>query len=196
VFMGDFYQFPPVKGLPLWRCIEDNKEEEVLGKELWNRFADVIMLDQQMRQAEDLRFRELLQRAREGQLSDDDINLLNSKMLPADTAFPTHAMTCIVRTNRLRHNLNYHGLIQFARSRSQPVYIFPADHRRLPSVQNLDLKDILSQQDEGVNIPSQGLFLYTAGMPCMVLANINSMIGLVNGSRGTATGIIVDPDGK
>ena len=47
-----------------------------------------------------------------------------------------------------------------------------------------------------VKIPSQGLFLYTAGMPCMGLANVNSKLGLVNGSQGIATGVIIEPDGK
>jgi hypothetical protein len=105
-------------------------------------------------------------------------------------------MTCIVRTNALRHRLNHFSLIQFSRSRGQRIYIFPADHSRLPPAQNLALEDIFSQQDEGVSIPSQGLLLYTAEMPCMVLANMNSVLGLVNGSRGTAARIIVDADGK
>jgi hypothetical protein len=196
VFMGDFYQFPPVKGLPLWRQPRDKKEEEVQGKEIWNRFTDVIILDQQMRQAEDLPFRNLLQRARQARLSNDDINLLNSKCISADTSFPLHSLTCIVRTNYLRHCLNHVSLIQFARSRGQRIYIFPADHSRLPPAQNLALEDIFSQQDEGVSIPSQGLFLYTAEMPCMVLANISSVLGLVNGSRGTAARIIVDAESK
>jgi hypothetical protein len=63
-------------------------------------------------------------------------------------------------------------------------------------VQNLSLEDIFSQEDEGVKIPSQGLFVYTAGMPCMVLANENGKLGLVNGCRGIATGIVIEPDGK
>jgi len=194
VFMGDFYQFPPVKGLPLWQQPRDKKEEEVQGKEIWNRFTEVIILDQQMRQAEDLPFRNLLQRARQAQLSNDDINLLNSKCISADTSFPLHSLTCIVRTNSLRHRLNHFSFIQFARSRGQRIYIFPADHSRLPPTQNLALEDIFYQQDEGVSIPSQGLFLYTAEMPCIVLANISSVLGLVNGSRGTAARIIVDAD--
>jgi hypothetical protein len=175
VLMGDFYQFPPVKGLPLWRQPREKKEEEVQGKEIWNRFADIIILDEQMRQAEDKPFRNLLQRARQGQLTNDDIKVLNSKSISAKTSFELHSKTCIVTTNALRHRLNHLALIQFARSRGQHIYIFPGDHSRLPPAENLALEDILSQQDEGVNIPSQGMFLYTAEMPCMVLANISSV---------------------
>ena len=64
ILMGDFYQFPPVKGLPLWRKPRQNNEEEIAGKEIWQRFTNVILLDEQMRQAEDLPFRGLLRRAR------------------------------------------------------------------------------------------------------------------------------------
>ena len=56
----------------LWRQPRDKKEDEVLGKEIWNRFTDVIILDEQMRHAEDIPFRNLLQRARQGRLTEDD----------------------------------------------------------------------------------------------------------------------------
>jgi hypothetical protein len=73
--------------------------------------------------------------------------------------------------------------------------MFPGHHTRLPSVRALHVEAIFEQQDEGVNIPSQGLSLYTPGMPCMILANVNSSVGLVNGCRGIATGVILEPDG-
>ena len=82
----------------------------------------------------------------------------------------------------------------FAREQKQQVYLFPAEHTRLPSSKDLSLNDILRQQDEGVKIPSPGIFQYTAGMPCMVLANVCSSRGLVNGSRGIAEGVILEPD--
>ena len=76
------------------------------------------------------------------------------------------SLTCIVSTNSLRHRLNHIGLIELACSHGLKIYIFPADRSRLPSDVNLKLvlEEIFSLQDEGVNIPSQGLFLYTAGM--------------------------------
>ena len=68
----------------------------------------------------------------------------------------------------------------------------PSPSVRLPIPPGIQATaDIFSQQDEG-----QGLFIYTAGMPCMGLVNVNSKLGLVNGSHGIATGVIVDPDGK
>ena len=194
--MGDFYQFPPVKGLPLWRQPRPNKEEEIAGQQIWHRFTDVIILDEQMRQAEDLPFQEFLHRVRNAALTIDDLVFLNSKVISTDPDFPLYKMVSISKSNALRQKLGHLAMIQYARYHHQYIYLFPADHKRLPPLQSLSLEDIFSQQDEGVKIPSQGLFLYTAGMPCMGLANVNSKLGLVNGSQGIATGVIIEPDGK
>jgi PIF1-like helicase len=75
IFMGDFYQFPPVKGLPLWRQPRaQDKDEERTGRHIWHRFTSVVILDEQMRQAEDRPFRELLTRARHARLTEEDVN--------------------------------------------------------------------------------------------------------------------------
>ena len=196
IVMGDFFQFPPVKGLPLWQEPRQNKEEEVAGHQIWLRFTDVIILDEQMRQATDLEFQDLLHRARNGRLTTSDLDLLNSKVIPALDPFQIDSVVSVVKLNTHRHRLNHLAMTQFARRRKQRIYLFPARHTRLPSVQHLHAEDIFEQQDEGVSIPSQGLFLYTPEMPIMTLANINSSLRLVNGTRGTATGVIMEPNSK
>lgn len=127
-----------------------------------------------MRQAEDLPFRDLLRRARNAELTVDDLDFLNSKVIPPLPNFPLYKMVSIAKSNALRQHLNHIAIIQFARLHNQLVYQFPAQHERLPPIRNLSLEDIFSQQDEGVKIPSQELFIYTAGIPCMVLANENT----------------------
>jgi hypothetical protein len=57
-----------------------------------------------------------------------------------------------------------------------PPFVLAAQHG---SPEQLRLDDIFRQQDKDVN-PSQGLFLYTSVMPCMMLANACSPFGLVN----------------
>jgi len=59
-------------------------------------------------------------------------------------------MGSIIRSNSLRHTINYHSIVAFARYRSQKVYIFPGFDTIIPSPQSLLLEDIFSQQDEGV----------------------------------------------
>lgn len=88
---------------------------------------------------------------------------------------------------------------QFARTRFQKVYIFPGPHTRTKSTapSNLRLRadDLLQQPDQGTKIPFPGLFLYIPNMPAVVLTNICTLFGLVNGAAGTAVGIVVDQTG-
>ena len=60
IFMGDFFQFPPVKGPALWKNPRDGNDEEANGQMIWHRFTDVIILDEQMRQAQDPAFQNFL----------------------------------------------------------------------------------------------------------------------------------------
>lgn len=51
IFIGDFYQYSPVRGQPLWKDPRAGKDDEADGQLIWHRFTNVIILDQQMRQA-------------------------------------------------------------------------------------------------------------------------------------------------
>jgi hypothetical protein len=64
---------------PLWQTPKTPRAS--LGQLIWQRFTDVIILDEQMRQADDPKFRDLLRRAREGTITADDVNALNAQML-------------------------------------------------------------------------------------------------------------------
>lgn len=46
--MGDFYQFPPVRGLPLWRQPREDKEDEQTGRDSRHQLTNVIMLNEVM----------------------------------------------------------------------------------------------------------------------------------------------------
>jgi hypothetical protein len=73
----------------------------------------------------------------------------------------------------------------FARSRSQKIYVFPAEHTSYLTVDDLP--------EQRSMIPFQGLFLYTLGMPAVILANICIRLGHINGTRGITSGIVLDP---
>jgi hypothetical protein len=146
IFMGAFYQFPPVKGLPLWQEPRQGKDDEFAGFHIWRRFTNVIILDEQMRQASDLRFQDLLRRTRKGQLTRADLDLLNSKVIPADGSFHMDSVVSVVKLNSLRHRLNHLAMIQFAHRRNQRIYLFPAHHTRLPSMQQLMWRPFLTNK--------------------------------------------------
>lgn len=109
------------------------------------------------------------------------------------------AMT-VVKRNSIRHMVNRIKIEKFARLRKQRIYIYPAVHTRTKSTGpgNLRLRagDLLQQPDQGATIPFPGLFLYTTGMPAVILTNICTALGQVNGAAGTAVGVVVDPSGE
>jgi hypothetical protein len=197
IFMGDFFQFPPVRGPALWREPRRGNDEDANGQMIWHQFREVIILDEQMRQAQDPRFRELLGRARAAALTEEDLALLNKKVVTSLFAPELEGATIVVKLNVLRHHINHAQMEHFARCRSQRIYIFPAQHSRATSTTSspLYLEDLLQQTDQGTKIPFQGLFFYTSGMPAVLLANICTRLGCVNGTRGIASSIVVDPTG-
>ena len=197
LFMGDFFQFPPVKGRALWKSPKPDNDDDANGQMIWHRFTDVIILEEQMRQAKDPSFRSLLHRARHGELTEEDCALLNSKVITSLFAPELQKAVAISKRNKRRRQINRLKMEHFARSRSQRLYMFPIQVDRIASASSstLHIRDLLQQEDSGTKVPFQGLLLYTPGMPLMILANICTPLGLVNGARGTASTIVVDPSG-
>ena len=81
ILMGDFFQFSPVNGgaRALWQAPQNPAEEE--GKVVWESFKDVIMLMESMHQSSDLLFQTMLHCTRGRHLNQDDLQLLNSKVI-------------------------------------------------------------------------------------------------------------------
>jgi len=89
-------------------------------------FKDVVVLDEQMRQQQDVQYHQLLQR-------EADVDLLNTKVVIRLESQPDLFDACtaaawIVRTNKLRHAINRVLIERFARSRGQKIFVFPARH--------------------------------------------------------------------
>jgi hypothetical protein len=183
-----------VRGPALWKEPRYANEEDENGRLIWHQFKRVIILDEQMRQAEDVPFRGLLSRARSAALTEDDLTLLNTKAVTSLMTPQLEDATTVVKLNSIRHQVNRIRMEHFAQARCQKVYIFPALHTRTKSTgpTNLRLRvdDLLQQPDQGTKIPFPGLFLYTPNMPAVILTNICTLLGQVN---GTTVGVVVDP---
>lgn len=123
ICMGDFFQFPPINGPALWENPRRRNDEDTDGQMLWHRFTDVIILDQQMRQAEDPTYQSLLRRARAGTLTTEDRDLLNEKFVPSILTPDLENAVIVVRSNALRHHINRVRMEHMARSRSQHIYL-------------------------------------------------------------------------
>ncbi|OKP10333.1 ATP-dependent DNA helicase PIF1 [Penicillium subrubescens] len=140
IFIGDFFQFPPVRGPALWREPRRGSGEDENGRILWHQFKQVILVDEQMRQSEDAPFHDLLSRARTGTLTEADRTFLNSKTITSLIGPQLDDATTVVKLNSLRHQVNRVRIEQFARTRSQNVFIFPALHTRTKSTGPINLR--------------------------------------------------------
>jgi PIF1-like helicase len=131
ITLGDFHQFSPVGDKAPWQ--KQESDEEKRGQLLRHMFKEVVILDEQMRQQQDVQYHGLLKRARNGFLTQNDVNILNTRVISYLESQPdqTNNTTCIVRANKLRHVINRLQIEQLARSRQQKVFIFPSrDTRR------------------------------------------------------------------
>jgi hypothetical protein len=200
VFMGDFHQFSPINGQALWQTPNPNSKSKdrhaALGQLLWHRFTDVIILDEQMRQQHDLAFQALLHRARAGAMTRADLAELNKHVIQSLPPVNGVDSVCVTRFNKLRHLINRLQIRQFAKTRGQDIYVFPATHSRIKNGHGGVRIDELLETQEGKHAKGPGLFLYTQGMPITILYNSCTPLGLVNGARGTAAGVVLHPHSK
>lgn len=197
VVLGDFHQFAPVGDTALWDEQSLKFPEKIKGQQLWHQFTDVIVLDEQMRQLQDKTYHELVQRARTGTISQADVDLLNTR-IAINLDAEDEDNICIVRENKLRHMINRLQIERFAEARNQMIYLFPATHTRAKLVkasENPSLDMVLQEQDRS-EVKAPGLFLYTPNMPAMVLSNLCTRLGIVNGARGRAVEVVPDPKSK
>ena len=111
LFLGDFLQLPSVSQFRLY--IDTPRYQQ--GHHLWRSLNAVIILRTHVRQAGDRRYADLLHRLRVRQPTEEDLELLNSRVgapHPDDTA-----VTVIIRRHELRHALNLkrlHSLSEFS----------------------------------------------------------------------------------
>jgi hypothetical protein len=192
--LGDFHQFSPVQSKALWQTQDHNDEKR--GQQLWHMFQDVVVLDEPMRQQQDPVYYNLLKRARNGLLTEADVDLLNSRVVTQLEMRHDRINTCIVRSNRLRHLINRLQIERFARKRRQKIFIFPAHHTRWKKARgSRDLEvDQLFEVQDGSDVKGAGVLMYTQDMPSMILSNICTPLGIVNGAQGKAIGVVPDPN--
>jgi len=142
-------------------------------------------------------YHQLLGHARNGTITQMDVDLLNKRVVTELKSQPDRINTCIVRTNKLRYLINRLHIERFARTRVQKIFIFPAHHtwrKKANGMCNLDVDKLLEMQDSS-NVKGPGLLMYMQFMPTAVLSNISTRLETVNVAQGRAVGVVPDPDG-
>lgn len=207
VFLGDFHQFEPVSSTAVWseaKCWSTNGvtskgKNFISGQNIWQQFDRVVILTESMRQSGDIQYQGLLARSRQATLTAEDVSLLNQQTMERRLAHgDPPPETSIVQRHTERHMDNRKGVEKFAIARNQLIYIFAAKHAGVMRESNRreggrgDLlkshQKLLQHSDKG-SLKGPGLLMYTKDMPVMVLDNISTKTGIVNGLLGTASKI-------
>ena len=197
LFCGDFYQLPPVSGLPLYDTSDAANVASVdaqNGFDAWRRLSHVVMLKTNYRAAGDPEWMALLQRVRSHTVGPRDLATLGrmrispSHMPPLDAAAAWYANADVNATNC--NAVHYAAAVA-----KSTVYRFPAavrPHKNDPPV-NPD-GPAHAGYVVGSRTASRADLLYSfldVYVGCPVTVNMSNALtkhGIANGSRGVVVG--------
>ena len=188
IFMGDFLQLASVSSRDLYI---DNANTRT-GHDIWRSQNAVVILRRQMRQAGDPRYAELLHRLRFHQPTDEDIDLLNTRVgfpIPSDLDPPV-----IVRRHNLRHAINIEKIHQVSEETGVPVIYCVANVRKREGCMSMDAA-LAARYNGSGPVAGDAILPVLPGAPLMLTRNFNiplgifpiviltdSLTGLVNGA--------------
>ena len=189
ILFGDILQLRPVQGSFI---MEEPKHEMFLMthliNSLWHRF-DVILLRFNHRQGKDKMYADLLNRARIGEVLDEDINLLQSRVRHQNHPdIPTDALV-VVCTNAEVNRIN-----------NEKLSLLPGKEIILNAFTYTKARsEIKGQSDVSGAIcgtPLQNVLELKVGAKVMMTYNIDISDGLTNGAFGEVIGFKCDNNGK
>lgn len=189
VLCGDFFQLPPVRlGDSVSFCFEAKAWKELFADHPEN----IIDLKTVFRQKEDQSFLNLLNELRIGEVSPNTINILRAKVQEAqpltESLSKQKLNKTIVRPTKLfstNKDVDAYNLEELQRLADQhendadtePRVFIAVDEGREP---------YMTQLKAGTKAPQS--LLLRVGAQVMLLKNLNTAEGLVNGARGTVIG--------
>ena len=174
IVVGDLHQLKPIKGKPIYT-----------NHILW-RIFDYMQLSENVRQSQDPAYGRLLTRARLGHLLDPDMALLKTRLYDPETADPDHVLHVYpLRSDVQKYNDRRQAALSTDTSTTSSIDYFGS---RDPSP-GLDVPDDLLPHDDAVagNLPRHlNLSIHSR---VMLIRNIMTSTGLVNGAIGTVSHI-------
>lgn len=205
ILCGDLFQFGPIQGYPLYQTnISSEDLENTAGRYLWTQFKTVIILDEQMRQCEDLKYYQMVQRSRKGQLTQEDHIQLLSHLISNENSIPLES-TIIVRRHYDRYQLNK---IQFDRmlhhvqnlDKSSDSILIPSQGHIFIGSSMTNLSDQASisnflQANDKNQTKGPAFFPFIPQMPVIINENLFTHLGVVNGKQCIALGFLPNPEG-
>lgn len=141
---------------------------------LWHSLNAVIILSQQMRQADDPAYGALLSRLRRRSPTDDDINILNSRIR---TQVPTQNIPpVIVRRHSVRQAINHYCLEKIRNSQQSDLLQCVAT---VLERKKMRLEEVYSIMYPSVNSKADAILNLLPGIPLMITTNINIPLGKI-----------------
>ena len=186
--VGDLYQLPPVGQSPLFSTVSDCYAQLYGSGSLWVDHFIMHELTQVMRQRDDLAFSELLCRVRTNSCTDNDIAILKSHEITADTAnYPTQVLH-VYRLNADVDKQNTHMLDSIAPQSAQ--FVIKAIDSIAGQTSHISLSSLSDKRSEtgGLHITLK----LTIGARIMLTTNVDVSDGLVNGARGKVVHIVTN----
>lgn len=200
VLLGDFHQLPLVaKSKSELYHPDPPPGDATYGRSIYEQFDIVVKLDEQIH-IQDKLWNEILQRARTGNCTKDDIAAIRKLVLtspdcdiPDFTLLPWSESILVTSRNSVRSAWNEFMLMQHARRMSQFKYIVYAHDRTngQPLTKQQRLMVVHLKLDQTNKLLHKVELVI--GMKAMVTTNISTEVDLANGSQGVVEDIILDP---
>ena len=177
IVCGDFFQLPPVKGLPVYSSAASIKG--FIALDMWRKFQ-MVELTEVMAQSDDFELISLLNKIRGGKIDDHVENTLNSYILK-EKSFPQHVVHIFAEKKTAKeHNKTYSNTFGI-----QLILIDAIDDISKDVVLSQSQIDAIKQRkmSETGNLESQ--VKLKIGAQVMLTSNLDIDDRLVNGLVGT-----------
>lgn len=177
VLLGDFYQLPPV-GKDCSFCFESKRWKEVI--------SESVILHEVMRQKDPI-FQKVLSEVRVNKLSEETINIIQSRVGIEPDISSGIVPTILYSTKRSVDKINKE---EFNKLPDENVLeyetIYELDGERITKMKDDDFERYKEIVDKENNY--EKILQLSIGAQVMLLKNIDQDKGLVNGSRGVVIG--------
>lgn len=200
-------QFDPVGDRPVY-CMEaknmnigctGKKTYAMCGYANYMQVTDVIILTEQLRQADDLTLYGILQDIRNERCKSTNSAIIETRLLHCHyhgIDKRSDNLTFVVRRNDLRCQLNARLVRKYAEEHGQALHVVHA--RDMWQGQEIDgpLKDIAEKLDDSKTARLMSRLELSPGCPVILTQNVATELGLVNGAMGVFKHLVYDNSSK
>ncbi|CAE6472874.1 unnamed protein product [Rhizoctonia solani] len=210
ILCGDLHQFPPIAASSNGALFhltdlsrENPNDDRPMGRAIYEQFRTVVNLRQQIR-AKDKKWREFLDRLRNGDVTDEDLGVLRSLTLTDPACRPTDFSSVLWRgayliTPRHAVRTQWNELaVRHCHSTGAQLYICPANdltqgktgkrplslHEQYCSAQSGGFQKALGSRN---GLPDE--VFREISLKVMVTLNVETDLAVANGAWGTIVGI-------